>query len=160
MHMAHAGGRPSNYKDEYCKQAEQLARLGATDKEMASFFGVTEQTINNWKKNKPEFFESLKKGKILADARVSEALYEKTQDHTFMVAKTIKVKSSGYDDNGRKWEKEEIKQVEEEQFVSADTTAQIFWLKNRRSRDWRDKQDVQVTGGVNIVYADRDDKEL
>lgn len=157
--MAKKMGRPSNYKDEYCKQAEQLARLGATDREMASFFEVTEQTLNNWKK-KPEFFESLKKGKILADARVSEALYGKTQDHTFIVAKAFKVKSSGYDENGRKWEKEEIKKVEEEQFVSADTTAQIFWLKNRRSATWRDKQEHEITGGVNIIYADTDDKKL
>ena len=64
--MAKTIGRPSKYKEEYCEQAEKLARLGATDKEMADFFGVTEQTLNNWKTdkdgNETPFFESLKRG--------------------------------------------------------------------------------------------------
>ena len=57
-------GRPTNYKKEYDEQAYKLCLLGATDKEMADFFNVKEQTINNWKKNHPSFFESIKRGKI------------------------------------------------------------------------------------------------
>jgi hypothetical protein len=77
--MANNIGRPSKYKDEYCEQAEKLARLGATDREIADFFGVTEQTLNNWKTdkdgNETPFFESLWMGRLEAEARIADSLY-------------------------------------------------------------------------------------
>lgn len=61
-------GRPSLYKEEYADQAYNYCLLGATDKDLANFFDVTETTINNWKLDHHEFFESIKKGKEIADA--------------------------------------------------------------------------------------------
>lgn len=63
-------GRKSAYQKEYANQALKLCLLGATDKELADFFSVSEQTLNKWKKDYPEFLESLKKGKNIADANV------------------------------------------------------------------------------------------
>ena len=63
-------GRPTDYKPEYIDQAFRLCLLGATDKEMANFWGVEESTINNWKLAHPEFLESIKAGKIDADTKV------------------------------------------------------------------------------------------
>lgn len=57
-------GRKSDYKEEYSDQVLKLCLLGATDKEIAEFFSVSEQTINSWKKKYPEFLESLKKERI------------------------------------------------------------------------------------------------
>lgn len=48
---------------EYANQALKLCLLGATDKELADFFSVSEQTLNKWKKDYPEFLESLKREK-------------------------------------------------------------------------------------------------
>ena len=59
-------GRKSAYKEEYNQLAENYALLGATDKEMADLFSVTERTLNQWKKDYPEFLQSLKKGKNIA----------------------------------------------------------------------------------------------
>ena len=70
-------GRKSNYKPEYANQALKLCLLGATDKEMADFFGCSEQTLNKWKKDFPDFLESLKKGKNVADANVASKLYNR-----------------------------------------------------------------------------------
>ena len=56
-------GRKSEYRIEFSDQALKLCLLGATDKELAEFFSVSEQTLNKWKKDYPEFLESLKKGK-------------------------------------------------------------------------------------------------
>ena len=58
-------GRKSEYRIEFSDQALKLCLLGATDKELAEFFSVTEQTLNKWKKDYPEFLESLKKERIL-----------------------------------------------------------------------------------------------
>ena len=70
-------GRPTAYKKEYAEQALRLCLLGATDQEMAGFFSVSEQTINTWKGKHPSFLESIRKGKIEADANVAERLYER-----------------------------------------------------------------------------------
>lgn len=58
-------GRKSEYRIEFSDQALKLCLLGATDKELAEFFSVSEQTLNKWKKDYPEFLESLKKERIL-----------------------------------------------------------------------------------------------
>lgn len=130
--------RPSKYKSEYAELAYNYCLLGATDKELASFFSTTEQTINSWKANYPEFLESLKRGKEQADATVASKLYhraigyehEDTQFATFQGAITD---SQTY-----------IKHY------APDTTAAIFWLKNRQPDKWRDKTDVGITGDVTI----------
>ena len=72
-----AGGRPTDYLPEYCTQVKKLCLLGATDKEIADFFEVTETTINNWKIDHPEFFESIKAGKITADSEVAGSLFKR-----------------------------------------------------------------------------------
>lgn len=60
-------GRKTEFKEEYITLALNYSLLGATDKEMSDFFGVTEKTFNTWKKQYPEFLQSLKKGKLQAD---------------------------------------------------------------------------------------------
>lgn len=58
-------GRPSAYKPEYAEQARKLCLLGHTDAELASFFDVSEQTINAWKHAHPDFLESIKRARLL-----------------------------------------------------------------------------------------------
>jgi len=70
-------GRKTDYKEEYSNQVIKLCLLGATDKEIADFFGVSEKTLNTWKKKYPEFLQSLKKGKDVADANVASKLYNR-----------------------------------------------------------------------------------
>jgi hypothetical protein len=64
-------------REEYDEQARKLCLLGATDAELADFFGVSEQTLNTWKKVHPKFLESMNRGKIIADAEVAEKLYHR-----------------------------------------------------------------------------------
>ena len=65
-----ARGRKSLFREEYIQLAENYALLGATDDELADFFGVSKQTLNKWKKDYPEFLDSLKRGKDIADSNV------------------------------------------------------------------------------------------
>lgn len=132
------GGRPTDFKKEYCEQAEKLCKLGATDKELADFFGVTEQTVNNWKNSQPKFFESIKAGKTMADANVADRLYQRAMgfEHD---SEEIKVVSDG------RGEGSSVERVPVRKIYPPDTVAAIFWLKNRQKDKWRDKAEVDHT---------------
>lgn len=123
-------GRPTKYNEEYDLQAEKLCKLGATDVELADFFEVTEQTINNWKNDYPTFFESIKKGKELADAEVAEKLYHRATGYS-------------HEDVDIKMYEGEIITTPLTKHYPPDTTAAIFWLKNRQPKKWRDKQQIE-----------------
>lgn len=136
--MAGKGGRPSSYKPEYAEQAEKLCKLGATDKEIADFFGVAESTLNLWKTKEAGFSESLKKGKTLADANVADRLYQRAMGYSHDAVK-IMTRSIG----GGESVIEEVPYVEH---YAPDTTAAIFWLKNRQRDKWRDKTEQELSG--------------
>lgn len=134
-------GRPSKYQPGYAEQALKLCRLGATDKELADFFQVNEDTVNEWKKVHPEFSESLKQGKSLADAEVADKLFKRATGYEH---KAVKITASP---DGREHLTEYVERY------PPDTTAAIFWLKNRRPDVWRDKTDVNHSGTVGIKRA-------
>lgn len=126
-------GRPSAYRKEYAKQAAKLCALGATDQELADFFEVDVRTIYRWKHDHDAFCQSLKSGKEAADERVERSLYQRAigyeQDDVkiFMPANAPNPIYAPYRAK-----------------VAPDVTAAIFWLKNRRSQEWRDKQEHNV----------------
>ncbi len=126
------GGRPTEYKPEYTEQVYKLCLLGATDEELASFFNVSEQTINNWKERIEEFCLALKRGKEIADSEVAQKLYHR---------------ATGYEhpDVDIKMHEGVIIKTELTKHYPPDTTAAIFWLKNRQKTKWRDKTDVEQT---------------
>lgn len=134
-----AGGRPTDFKQEYVKQVYQLCLLGATDKDIADFFSVTEQTINNWKNDFPEFFESLREGKEIADMHIANKLYNRAEGAIINTQQAFKLKKKYTDENGNKIEDEVVEVVDLQQELPPDTTAMIFWLKNRKSTKWKDK---------------------
>src|SRR3546814_6112359 len=73
----------SAYKPEYAEQARKLATLGAIDREIGEFFGVTDRTIRNWRHRHAEFNDALQIGKDAADARVERSLYQRrSEEHT------------------------------------------------------------------------------
>lgn len=129
-------GRPTKYKEEYSEQVEKLCRLGATDQEIADFFNVATSTLNLWKLNHPEFSESLKKGKIESDMVIADKLYERAKGCVVTIQQAHKVKIGKYE--------EEVRVVDLKQELPPDTTAMIFWLKNRRPKEWRDKPEVDI----------------
>lgn len=128
-------GQPTLYKVDYPGVAYKLCLLGATDKDLAGFFEVTDTTINNWKLEHADFFESIKKGKIEADANVAEKLYHRAMgyEHEEDVI---------FNDKGSPLIVPTVKHYPPE------TAAAIFWLKNRQKSMWRDKIDTE---NINIV---------
>jgi len=142
-------GRPSEYKPEYAEQAGKLCLLGATDSEMADFFGVCVRTIHRWKLDHEDFCHSIKSGKEAADERVERSLYQKATGYDYTEEMAIKVKVEQH--------KEEVEVVQVEKHAPADTTAAIFWLKNRRKDDWRDKHEVEHKGQVIMIAPEASD---
>ena len=122
-------GRPSTYRPEYAAQAEKFCRLGATDRDLAEFFEVAESTLNLWKLEHPEFSESLKAGKSLADVEIADKLYHRARGYSHEAVKIFM--PAGADAPVI------VPYVEH---YPPDTTAAIFWLKNRRPDLWRDRQ--------------------
>ncbi len=137
--MAKKAGRPTDYKPEYDEQAYRLCLLGSTDAQLGDAFGVVENTINNWKRDHPSFLGSIKNGKVTADANVAEALYKRATGYV-----TIQEFAVFGDDDVRVVVREETKSH------PPDTAAAFIWLKNRSG--WRDKQEVEHSGGVNMIY--------
>lgn len=141
------GGRPSAYQATFAKQAEKLCQLGATDPDLAEFFGVSLRTISNWKAEHEEFLQALKGGKEQADDRVERSLYQKAvgfeQDAVkiFMPAGASEPVYAPYREK-----------------IAPDTTAAIFWLKNRRPEQWRDKRELEHSGtmSLNVTPEDAD----
>jgi hypothetical protein len=122
-------GRPSKLDDsQVIEQAGSLYRLfGATDEQIASFFKVTARTVENWKKSNPEFFQVLKDAKAEADDQVELSLFKRAKGYT----RTVERLGPGG---------VVVPCVEE---MPPDPVSCIFWLKNRRPKQWRDKQDIE-----------------
>lgn len=117
------------------------ARDGLTDKDIAKNLHVGCSTLRDWKKRHKAIAEALSQGKDAADRVVENALYMSATGFTKTVRKPVKVKQIDYDpETGKKIaEREKYIAVEEEIFVPPQVTAQIFWLKNRKPAQWRDK---------------------
>ena len=117
------------------------ARDGLTDKDIAKNVRVNVSTLREWKKRFPKIAEALKEGKDAADRVVENALYKSACGYTVTIRKPMKIKTIDYDsETGRKVrEAEKVVAVEEQIHYPAQVTAQIFWLKNRKPAQWRDK---------------------
>lgn len=126
-------GRPTKFKPEFVAQAEKLCALGATDIEIADFFAVDVRTLYRWKSEHDNFCQALKVGKEVADDRVTRSLFARANgyEHDEVDIRVV---------NG------EIVQTPIRKYYPPDTTAAIFWLKNRNPNAWREMKAVELTG--------------
>ena len=118
---------------------EAWARNGLTDEQIASNIGITRSTLFEWKKKHSDISDTLKRGKEIVDIQVENALLKRALGYQYKEVKTEKYKT----ENGPA---QRVTTTIKE--VIPDTTAQIFWLKNRRAEVWREKQNVELSGEV------------
>ena len=124
---------------------EGWARDGLTDEQIAENMGIHRDTLIEWKKKYSDISDTLKRGKEIVDIQVENALLKRALGYSYKET-THELIEGGM---------QVTKVVEKE--VIPDTTAQIFWLKNRRPDKWRDKQDVQVSGSLEAEKTKLDD---
>ena len=125
--------RSSKYDPDITPElAEQYARDGLTNEEIADKLGIATSTLYNWRKKYVEFLEALKRGKKVVDAKVEKSLLKRALGYEYEETKVVMTN----DGNKKKRVEKEKKEVK------PDTTAQIFWLKNRKPDKWKDKQEI------------------
>ncbi|HAL08925.1 MAG TPA: transposase [Staphylococcus sp.] len=127
------------------EEIEAWCRDGYTDEQISKLLGVAYSTFKEYKKNKSALLDALKRNKSIADIRVEESLYDKATSKTIKKMVPIKLKRT-YVEGGFVLAEEYIEMVEVEEEIPPDTTAMIFWLKNRKPAEWRDKRDVEHSG--------------
>lgn len=118
---------PLKYTPDIAKQAEKLCSLGATETEVAAFFEVDRKTLWRWRQDFPELAEAIRVGKEHADERVVQSLY---------------CLATGERNEDGTWR------------TKPDTTACIFWLKNRRPDEWRDVKGVEHSGAIRHEHVE------
>ncbi len=133
------------YKDwlseEGLLRLEAWARDGLIDEQIAKNIGISPSTLYVWKNKYPEFSEALKRGKEVIDIQVENALLKRALGYDYEETKVVEENKDGVISHR---EEKTIK------FVIPDTTAQIFWLKNRKPKEWRDKVDYEISGNIEI----------
>ena len=137
-------GRPTKYEAEFPKKAEKLCLLGATDVDLADFFEVDVTTIWRWATRYEDFRNALKAGKEAADQRVERSLYQRAVGYTFDAVKVFMpggATAPVY--------------APYREHVTPDTTAAIFWLKNRKKDEWRDKSETTLKGDAESPVVQR-----
>ena len=136
--------------EEGLLKIEGWARDGLTDKQIAENIGVAYSTFRDWIKRFPALSAPLKRGKEVIDRQVENALLKRALGYEYV--ETTKELT----DLGLTVTKQVTKQV------APDTTAQIFWLKNRKPKEWRDKKETEVTGNLNVnnPFSDLSVEEL
>ena len=123
------------------------ARDGLTDEKIADNIGIAAGTLYRWMNEHKEIRDAIKKGKEPADYHVEDALYKSATGYTVKVKKPVKLKTRKQLKDKGLIEEERIEYVEEEVYVRPDTTAQIYWLKNRRRGKWCDKPpEMEIAG--------------
>ena len=108
---------------------EGWARDGLTDEQIAKNIGISRASLYEWKKKEVDIFDALKKGKEVIDFEVENALLKR---------------ALGYEYEEETYENGILTKKVKKQ-VAPDTTAQIFWLKNRKKEQWREKVEVVKT---------------
>ena len=120
-------GRPTEYDaKKHCELVYNYCLLGATDEQLAEFLNICTATLYNWKNTYPDFLEAINSGKQNADAMVAKSLFHRALGY------------SHKEDDIRTCDNQVVI-TETTKHYPPDTTACIFWLKNRRRDQWRDK---------------------
>ncbi len=122
-------------QQEYVDQAVKLCAMGATDAEIAHFFDVSVPTLSSWAAIHEDFGAALQKGGAAADERVKRSLYQRAVGYSYESEKIIYDAQSG-----------EVIRAPIDVHVPPDVRAQIFWLKNRDPKNWRDRREVGMDG--------------
>jgi len=128
-------GRPKKYANNWPKKAFEFAAKGLTERQISLRLGISQETLINYKSEYSEFSEAIKRGQQESIDKVENSLFKRAVGYEYTETKIEK--SGDYE-----------KTIKTKKKVIPDTTAQIFFLKNRRAEIWREKQDIAHSGKI------------
>lgn len=145
-------GRLTKYNETFPLRAQDYARRGLTNIQTAKKLGISEDTFYEYQKLFPEFSEAIKRGKQPVDVEVENALLKRALGFEYEEVLTeyelVKIEE---ENKGKTAVPVKVKKTKK--MVVPDTTACIFWSKNRRPDLWRDKHDLAVSGGATFTIV-------
>lgn len=130
-------GSDTKFKPEFIEQATKLAKLGATDFEIAEFFGVSDRTLRTWKHKEAGFAAALVLGKEEADNRVERALYQRAVGYSYEAEKVMQFEG-------------EVVRADTVEHIPPDVKAAEYWLNNRKGYDWKSKVEHEHKGKLTL----------
>lgn len=147
-------GKNSKYNLLYDDQAKVACKeFGATDKQLASLFNVSEETINRWKKAHETFRQSVKDGRDAFDSgKVEKSLLGRALGYDYVEVRTEDIVITQGRGKGAV-KLPAIKTTRTTKHVLPDVGAQCFWLKNRQPGRWKDIKAMELTGkdGIPLI---------
>jgi len=138
-------GRKTKYKDDFPERVRKMAEGGMIQADMYKALDVSHQTFHRWVNEKSEFCEALKAGKNISDEIIESALFKRAVGYSHE-----DVHISNY--QGKITVTDIIKHY------PPDPTSMIFWLKNRRPDEWRDRHEIDVNDKRKYTNEERADK--
>lgn len=141
-------GRPGKYEEwlthDGLVKVQGWARDGLSNEQIAHNIGITVKTLYEWQNKFSDFCEALKKGKEVVDREVENAMLKRALGYEYdeVTQEPVTDKDTGITEM-------RVTKVVTKQIVP-DVTAQIFWLKNRKPEEFRDKRDVELSGSVDL----------
>ena len=113
---------------------------GLNDEQIAGKIGISKSTYYEWQKKFPAFAEAIKDGKVVPDREVENALLKRA-------------KGFEYEEVTTEWDSKRGEMVTKRvtKYYPPDPTSIIFYLKNRKPEEWRDKQQVELSGSIDVA---------
>lgn len=128
----------TKYQSDFPERVEKMAREGMIEADMQYNLGISHNAFNNYKNKYGEFSDALKRGKSIVDDKVESALLKRALGYNYEETR-VEYTPEG---EGKQGEIERV--IKTQKDMAPDVTAQIFWLKNRKKDEWRDRKDVSV----------------
>jgi len=142
-------GRKTKYQDDFPKRVEEMARDGMIEVDIAKSLGIALSSFASYKNEYSEFLDALKRGKEVVDDKVVSSLYKRAMGYSCPETKPQWVQ----DKDGGHWEYAEMVK-----HYPPDSTSLVFWLKNRRPDDWRDKSHHEHSGELKVAQLTDDER--
>jgi transposase-like protein len=133
------------YSEEMKETLAKLIKKGSTVTSACNSVGINKTTFYDWMKNKVDFSNAVKEAQSVANAKIENALFKTAHGYTVTEKEYRSMQMRGFET-----EKKLVKTTKKK--VLPNVTAQIFWLKNRNSEEWRDRQDIEHSGEVGVKY--------
>lgn len=140
-------GRPTKYNPEtHLVIVEALAKLGLTIPQLAETLDVAPATLNNWMAQYPDFLEAIKEARQFADETVEASLFQRATGYSHEAVKIFMPAGAS-----------EPVYAPFIEHLPPDPTSMIFWLKNRKPKEWRDKVELEHSGAVDMTTLSQED---